>query len=242
VNPLLVSIHDVAPATLPAARAWLAELDQRGVPATVLVVPGPWRLPELADDDETVRWLRAAVAGNHEIALHGWDHGTCAMSGGRRAMGRILARGADEFLGLDREEAASRLAAGRRVLAELGFDPGGFTPPGWLASRATLQAAGEMGLRYLTSQGSLYDLRKARRHALPALSNRSGGWTEPVGAELLGIVGPALARRGGVRVALHPDDLRRDRTRAATLEAIDRILATRAEPMTYLEFIERGGA
>jgi predicted deacetylase len=242
VSALLVSIHDVAPATLPEARTWLAELDERGVPATVLVVPGPWRRPTLADDVETVTWLRAAAARDHEVALHGWDHGTGEGSPGRRAVGRLVARGADEFLSLDREQAAARLASGRRVLAEAGLDPGGFTPPGWLASRETVQAAGELGLRYLTTQASVIDLRKARRHVVPALSNRPGGWTEPVGCGLMGRLAPALARRGSVRIALHPDDLRRPATRVATLRTIDRVLATRAEPMTYLEFVERGGA
>jgi predicted deacetylase len=242
MSVLLVSIHDVAPATLPAARTWLAELDDRGVPATVLVVPGPWRRPTLAEDLETVTWWGAAVPPNHEVALHGWDHGRCRGSTGRRAVGRLVARGADEFLDLDREQAAARLASGRRVLADAALDPSGFTPPGWLASRATVQAAGELGLRYLTTQAAVLDLRKARRHALPALSNRPGGWTEPVGCGLLHHLAPALARRGGVRIALHPDDLRRPETKAATLRAIDRVLATRATPMTYLEFVERGGA
>jgi predicted deacetylase len=242
MSALLVSIHDVAPATLPAARSWLADLDERGVPATVLVVPGPWRRPTLADDAETVTWLRDAVVRNHEIALHGWDHGTGAGRGAKRVVGRLVARGADEFLALDREQAAARLASGRRVLAEAGLDPGGFTPPGWLASRGTVQAAGELGLRYLTTQAAVIDLRKARRHVVPALSNRPGGWTEPLGAGMLAQVAPVLARRGGVRIALHPDDLRRPQTRVATLRAIDRALAAKAEPMTYLDFVERGGA
>ena len=243
MSALLVSIHDVAPATLPAARSWLVELDERGVPATMLVVPGPWRRPTLAEDDETVMWLRAAVARNHEVALHGWDHGPCRSARVlQRAVGRVLARGADEFIGLNRAQAAARLAAGRRILADAALDPAGFTPPGWLASRATVQAAGEIGLHYLTSHGAVLDLRKARRYPVLALSNRPGGWTESAGADLLRRLAPVLARGHGVRIALHPDDLRRPRTRAAALAAIDASLDARAEPMTYHEFVQRGGS
>ena len=241
-GPLLVSIHDVAPATLPEARAWLAALDDRGVPATVLVVPGPWRRPTLVQDQETVSWLQAAVARNHEVALHGWDHGTCATTDVvRRATGRLVARGADEFLGLDRAQAAARLAAGQRILRDAGLDPTGFTPPGWLASRGTRHAAGELGLRYLTTQRAVIDLRKARHHRIPALSNRPGGWTEAVGAELLRRGAPRLVERGGVRIALHPEDLHHPRARGGALAAIDAVLATSAEPMTYADFVRRGG-
>lgn len=239
---LLVSIHDVAPATLPESREWLAELDARGVLATVLVVPGPWRRPTLVQDAETVTWLRAAVARNHEVALHGWDHGRCRTSGpGRRVMGHLVARGADEFIALDRWQAAARLTAGRRVLEDAELAPVGFTPPGWLASRATVQAAGELGLRYLTSHGAVLDLRRAWRHPILALSNRPGGWGEAAGADLLRRLAPVLGRGPGVRIALHPDDLRRPRARAAALEAIDAVLGARAEPMTYREFVRRGG-
>ena len=212
---LLVSIHDVAPATLPEARAWLDELDLRGISATVLVVPGPWRRPTLDQDDATVTWLRAAER-RHEIALHGWDHGSCRVSGaGRRAVGQVL------------------------IDAEL--HPAGFTPPGWLASRATVQAAGEIGLRYVPSQRAVIALRRARRYPVLALSNRPGGWGEGVGADVLRRLAPVLGARRGVRIALHPDDLRQGRTRTAALAAIDATLAVRAQPMTYLDFVERGG-
>ena len=238
---LLVSIHDVAPATLPEARAWLDELDLRGISATVLVVPGPWRRPTLDQDDATVTWLRAAER-RHEIALHGWDHGSCRVSGaGRRAVGQVLARGADEFIGLDRPQASARLEAGRQVLLDAELHPAGFTPPGWLASRATVQAAGEIGLRYVTSQRAVIDLRRARRYPVLALSNRPGGWGEGVGADVLRRLAPVLGARRGVRIALHPDDLRQGRTRTAALAAIDATLAVRARPMTYLDFVERGG-
>jgi hypothetical protein len=241
-GPLLVSIHDVAPATLAESRFWLDALDDRCIPATVLVVPGPWRRPTLVQDEGTVTWLRSATARGHEVALHGWDHGRCPSAGPlRRGAGTVIARGADEFIGLDRPQACARLAAGARVLEEAGLTPSGFTPPGWLASRGTVVAAGELGLRYLASQRAVLDLRRARRHPIVALSNRPGGAGEAVGAQALARVAPLLARRAGVRIALHPDDVHRPRARAGALAAIDAALAARARAMTYHDFV-RGRA
>jgi uncharacterized protein len=44
---LVVGVHDVAPATAAETRRWCADLDRRGVPASLLVVAGPWREPVL---------------------------------------------------------------------------------------------------------------------------------------------------------------------------------------------------
>lgn len=40
---LVVSVHDVAPATMTKARRWLANLETFGVRGALLAVPGPWR-------------------------------------------------------------------------------------------------------------------------------------------------------------------------------------------------------
>jgi len=228
---------------MPAVRYWVEELEARSVCATLLVVPGPWRRPTLVEDGVTGAWLRAAAARHHEVALHGWDHGSCPASGAaRRTVGRLVARGTDEFHGLDRPAAAARLAAGRRVLTDQALAPAGFTPPGWLASRSTLQAAGELGLRYLATQTAIIDLRRARRHRILALSNRPGGTGEAAGAALLRHAAPILAARGGVRIALHPDDADRSRPRRAALDAVDAALAASARPLTYLQFVQGAGA
>ena len=68
---LVVSIHDVAPSTAWAARAWVDELDRRHVPATLLVVPGPWEGPPLRVDRDLVAWLHERRQHGDEIAQHG---------------------------------------------------------------------------------------------------------------------------------------------------------------------------
>ena len=118
---LVVSIHDVAPSTAWASRAWVDELDRRHVPATLLVVPGPWEGPPLRLDRDLVAWLHERRQRGDEIAQHGWTH---------RAVASVAARGCAEFWSLDTREAKRRIELGRDVLHRAGLAPIGFTPPG----------------------------------------------------------------------------------------------------------------
>ncbi|NUP47597.1 MAG: DUF2334 domain-containing protein, partial [Catenulispora sp.] len=71
---LLVSLHDIAPASAAATRRWLADLDARAVPATLLIIPGPWRGARLSQSPDLIADLHAAASRGHEPALHGWAH------------------------------------------------------------------------------------------------------------------------------------------------------------------------
>src|SRR5258707_607041 len=119
---LVVSVHDIAPATATETQRWLADLDGLGVPASLLVIPGPWRGAELADAPELARDLAARAARGDEIVLHGWTH-TAGPGGarGRRLIGRVVARGAAEFGALDTAQAIERLTYGRAALSAAGL-------------------------------------------------------------------------------------------------------------------------
>jgi predicted deacetylase len=232
--PLVVSVHDVAPATAAETATWLRELDARGIPATLLVVPGPWHGEALHDDPALVAQLHDAAERGHEISLHGYDH--TGGPGGLR--NELLARGCAEFASLGEWEALSRLQRGRAVLRGLGFDPIGFTPPGWLASPGTRRALRTLRFRYLTSHLGVRDLVDGTTFWMPAFAQRPGGFGERAGAALVRTAAPQLARRGnGVRIALHPDDLARPSLRAASLDALDEALGAGARPMTYADVV-----
>ncbi|GAA2051064.1 hypothetical protein GCM10009839_67350 [Catenulispora yoronensis] len=241
---LLVSVHDIAPASADATRRWLADLDARDVPATLLVIPGPWRGARLSQSPDLVAELHAARARGHELALHGWAHR--AGPGGapwRRAAAQLIARGAAEFAALDRAEATSRLAAGLAELAALDIEPVGFHPPGWLASPGAYQALRRVGLRYSSSHLFVHDLITERRHTLPALSHRPGGRGEAFGATFMRRSAAAMARSGrSFRVALHPDDLDHPGLRETTLAVIDDTLAAGYRAGTYSGLVMRGAA
>lgn len=243
MSKLIVSVHDVAPATAAAARRWCADLDERGVPAALLVIPGAWRLPALRDDPELAGWLRGRAARGDELVQHGWVHRRPTGEPGRgqlarRAVARVVARGAAEFAVLREAQALARLVAGRTELAAAGLDAPGFTPPGWLASPGTTRALRRLGYRYTTTHTGVRDLRSGDWHPALALSHRPGGFGERAGAALMVAAARRAARRGAdIRIALHPADLDRPGLREAALRAIDACLERGATPVTYLQVL-----
>jgi uncharacterized protein len=239
---LVVSVHDVSPATSPESRRWVRDLDERGVPASLLVVPGPWRDATLAADPEFAGWLRDCVEGGHEVCLHGWNHTAPTNEpSGRTLVGNLVARGCAEFWFLGEDEAAERARRGLDVLAGFGLAPTGFTPPGWLASSEAVRGLRRAGLRYVTSHGSVTDLRSGRRLSAPVICHRPHSRGERAGAALM-IRGPALFLRPGrtLRMALHPDDLLRPGLRDAALRGIDAALAAGAVALTYEDLLRTG--
>jgi predicted deacetylase len=233
---LVVSVHDVSPATAEQTARWCADADALGIPVSLLVIPGPWRGTQLSDEPAYAEVLRARAATGDELVLHGWTHlAGPEGSWARRAVGAAVARGAAEFAALSEEEAAGRLAAGKAVLAGLGLATEGFTPPGWLASPAAERALARAGYRYTTSHLGVRDLSTGRLHRGFALSHRpSGGLGERIGAAVLRSgVQRGGTRRGLVRIALHPDDLSRPGLRDTTLRAIEALLRAGARPITY---------
>jgi predicted deacetylase len=232
---LVVSVHDVAAATTGASQRWCEALDRRGVPASLLVVPGPWRGRPLSEAPELAAWLRDRVATGDEIVQHGWAHRAPPCTWGWRwGYGWVVARGAAEFAALGAADAYRRLVAGRRALDGAGLPAAGFTPPGWLHSAGTLRALRRLDFRFTTCHRGILDLHTGRLHTGLALSHRPGGRGERPAARMLGAWARLAAGRGGtVRIALHPDDLSRPHLRRTTLSAIDAVLAAGARPITY---------
>jgi predicted deacetylase len=231
---LIVSVHDVAPATYPAAEGWSRELIARGVPASLLVIPGPWRGRSLVGDLDLCRWLHDRKGAGDEIVQHGWEHRASGGRSWRSATGLVLARGAAEFGALDEAAARWRLRAGRLALERVGLSVEGFTAPGWLHSPGTITALRALGFRYTTTHTAILDLDHCRRVPGLALSHRPSGRTQWLAARLLAAgTGPALRSRGLTRIALHPADLEHDELRRLTLVGIDRCLAAGLRPVTY---------
>ncbi|HEY2043394.1 MAG TPA: polysaccharide deacetylase family protein [Jatrophihabitans sp.] len=232
---LVVSVHDVAPASAAASVSWLRELDRRRIPLSLLVIPGQWRGRRLADDGEFVAMLAGRAGNADEIVLHGWRH--CVGPDGlgwRLVAERAVARGAGEFAAISRSAAALRLRAGKAALDEVGLVAAGFTAPGWLHSPGTIVALKESGFSFTTTHTAVLDLRSGRRLPGPALSHRPGGSGQALAARMMTTASRVLAELGGlVRIALHPDDLAHPALRTATLAAIDRCLDAGAKATTY---------
>lgn len=240
---LVVSVHDVAPASFAASLGWVGELDRLGICATLLVIPGPWRGESLQAGTAFTSWLRTARANGHEIAQHGWSHeavaGDCSRL--RRLAGRVMARGCEEFWSLSADEAAARLVRGRVALDVAGFPVEGFTPPGWLASPEATLAMAACGFRYTTTHTALHDLVSDQRHRAIAFCHRPGGHLEAAGANLMTTAARHLPGGGhSLRIALHPDEFTRPHLRRASLDAITSAVVAGARPLTYIDVAGRG--
>ncbi|BDU01537.1 polysaccharide deacetylase family protein [Nocardia sputorum] len=237
---LVVSVHDVAPASAAETARWCADADRFGIPVSLLVIPGPWRGRRLSDEPDYAAFLRERRQAADDVLTHGWSH-RAGPEGGwpRRAVGRAVARGAAEFAALNTGEATAKLRAAAEVMAGSGLPTTGFTPPGWLASPGAKQALRAAGFTYTTSHFGAEHLGTGRRYRGFALSHRpGGGWSERFGAAMLETVARRTAERGGlVRLALHPDDLSRPGLRDSTLRAIDAVLRTGAHAITYGELV-----
>jgi predicted deacetylase len=243
--PFVVSVHDVAPATADATARWVADLDERQVPATLLIIPSAFGGgPALPQDPALVHYLHAAAGRGHEPSLHGFRHQ--GVPGGprwRRTVNQVLARGAGEFWSLTEQQAGELLRAGLEMLAGVDIGVTGFTPPGWLASPGSRQALAELGFRYWTSQLAVHDLGTGTVHRMPALSHRPGGAGERAGAHLMIAAARTFSRlRRPFRIALHPADLEYAGLREATHTAIELALAAGGRPVTYETLLIELGA
>ena len=74
MKSLIVSLHDVAPATIDASRSWMNLLNERNLSVSMLVVPGPWRGGDLIGDDSFRNWLNETATDQHEVVQHGFSH------------------------------------------------------------------------------------------------------------------------------------------------------------------------
>ena len=236
---LVVSIHDVAPSTAWERGRGSTSSTRRHVPATLLVVPGPWEGPPLRLDRDLVAWLHERRERGNEIAQHGWTHravaGAPAWRRGSRRSRLGVAPSSGRSTPAERSGASSWAAT---LLHRAGFAPIGFTPPGWLASDATREVLAELGYRYTTTHGAVRDLATGETHRVPALSQRPGGAAEELGRRVPRQPARRLARRGAsTRLALHPMDLDNPALVQSNLAAVERLLESGAKARTYEDFI-----
>jgi hypothetical protein len=231
----VVSVHDVSPATFMASRWWVRELEQRGVAATLLVIPGPYRGQRLEPTSATAGWLRERSAAGHEIAQHGWEHhGVGPVRGPSSAAARVVSRGCAEFAGLSNKEARRRILSGFGVLSSCDLVPWGFVPPAGLASAGTVDALAALGYRYVSTTMAVIDLWTKRRLRCVSRCHRPGAVGQGIGRAVVRHAAATAAAGRPVRLALHPADLEWRGLRRDALTTIDRMLEHGARSSTYL--------
>ena len=210
-QPLIVSVHDVAPQTRETCDEILRELTHLGVSAcSLLVVPNYHGGGESCENRQFVRWLRDREAEGHEVVIHGYYHQR--PRGERETLrGKLLTRyytrGEGEFYDLAYDEALRRIATARKRFTAAGLKPRGFIAPAWLLGPEAERAAADAEMEYTTRLTTVTDLRSGESvHARSLVYSTSNRCRR--GASLLwnGSLALALAGSPLMRLGIHPPD------------------------------------
>lgn len=209
---LVVSLHDVAPATRPQSVRIIDELARLGVRcSSLLVVPNYHHRGSSFADREFVNWLRQLEAAGHEIVMHGYYH--IRPSSDREKMRdrfitRVYTNREGEFYDLPYDEAHRRISQAREEFRDAGLKPHGFIAPAWLLSAEAERAACDCEIEYTTRLRSVRDLRHARTYPAHSIvySVRS-----KMRRDVSCVWNAALFRRCNflplLRISIHPPDI-----------------------------------
>jgi hypothetical protein len=240
-QPLVVSIHDVAPSTRSAAEKILKELARHHVDVcSLLVVPNYHHQGEATADRNFVRWLRDLEADGHEIVIHGYYHQR-PTTGSEGVRGRLVTgyytAGEGEFYDLEYAEALQRITRARDEFIAAGLKPRGFIAPAWLLGRDAERAAVDAEMEYTTRLTSVLDLRTGDRFRSRSMvySVRSA-WRRRVSRGWNRGLFFVQTHRPLVRLAVHPPDASYPNIWGQILGITDQLLETRA-PTTYRDWV-----
>ena len=208
---LVVSIHDVAPATQSITRDILAELAQRGVHhCSLLVVPNYHHHGASAQDREFISWLRQLEAAGHEIVIHGYFHQRPKSAGENfiaKFVTQFYTQGEGEFYDIDYDQALHRITTARDEFQAAGLKPRGFVAPAWLLSSEGKRAARDAEMEYTTHLRDVVDLRSGE--IFPARSlvySVRNGWRRVTSLAWNAALSRALKNQPLVRLSIHPPD------------------------------------
>jgi predicted deacetylase len=238
---LIVSVHDVAPATRGATEKIVAELSHHRVPVcSLLVVPNYHHGGSSTEDRGFVRWLQDLEAQGHEIVIHGYFHQRPRRNGEslrERFFTRTYTNDEGEFYDLDYEEALRRITQARSEFAGAGLTPRGFIAPAWLLGPAAERAAAEADMEYTTRLTGVRDLRSGDNFPARTLvySVRSG-WRRAASMVWNGALARQLAGAPLARVSIHPPDRNHPAIWEQILRLTDRLAANRTAT-TYRDWI-----
>lgn len=228
---LVVTIHDVAPPTLPAVAA-LRELAAGwgATRVTLLAVPNFHGRAPLAEHAPTIDWLRRCGDAGDEVALHGIRHIQSAPAGVLGAVrARLFSAGEAEMLGAGAAEPGA-LALARDELAALVRAPiRGFVAPAWLEPRGLGDVLARLGFDWHETGLAIERLRDRQKLVSPVIGFATRTWPRQLAslawaAALVPALEHAAAARPA-RIALHPSDLASARVIASAARAVRRLAA-----------------
>lgn len=208
---LIVSISGLRDSSLDNAVTLVGELDRRSVPVSLLVAPRRGHAYRLAADEGSQEWLRHRRRQGDAIVLAGYDEAATTL---RRP----------EFASIGPAEAAVRLAAADRLMADMGLRTRLFAPPRWNASPGCLKALPGAGFRVCASLAGVHDVVRGTTERGRALSIGEGFVADAWWCRALVTAAGRTAAAGGlVRLNVSATELSRRAPRSALLDAVDRV-------------------
>lgn len=240
-DALIVSVHDVAPATKTQVEKIVADLAHHGVSVcSLLVVPDYHHRGCFDQDREFVRWLQELEGKGHEIVIHGYFHQRPRRSAEKfsdKLMTRFYTRDEGEFYDLDYEEAHRRICRAREQFTASGLTPRGFIAPAWLLGAEAEQAAADAEMEYTTRLTCVRDLRGGENYPARSLvySTRSG-WRRTASLAWNNLLAKRLEDAPLARVSLHPPDRDHPEIWNQALRLIDCLIENRTAT-TYRDWV-----
>ncbi len=244
---LIVSLHDISPQTFGAARRQVEELCNLGVGrTTLLAIPFHHGRKRLDADPALCAWLRALQTMGHEVALHGWRHDLVGINPvrdmdpvrGRWFWENIYTNREAEFLALGREAARERITRGLTMFRDLGLLARGFIAPAWLMSRATGEAARDLGLPYTNTISEIIQLPTGRRHpARSCVWSVRAHWRRLASQAWNRLLFQRLTAAEPLRISLHPCDTEHPAIWRQIRHMIRRALEDGRTPTPYAEWL-----
>jgi predicted deacetylase len=238
---LVVSVHDVAPATRAISEKIIAELARHGVRvSSLLVVPNYHHRGISMDDRDFVRWLRDLEADGHEIVIHGYFHQRprqeCETLGAK-LITRNYTREEGEFYDLSYDEALERITRARDEFTAAGLKPRGFIAPAWLLGKAAERAATDAEMEYTTRLTTVRDLRTGQDFAARSLVySVRNSWRRTTSLAWNAALARFMSEAPLLRLGLHPPDFAQAEIWRQITRLLDRLAETR-RPTTYRDWI-----
>lgn len=238
---LIVSVHDVAPATRTAAERIVAELSRHRVPVcSLLVVPNYHHRGSFTEDRGFVRWLQDLEAQGHEIVIHGYFHERPRRDGEnprKKFFTRLYTNDEEEFYDLDYDEAFRRITQARDEFAGVGLTPRGFIAPAWLLGAAAERAAAQAEIEYTTRLTGVRDLRSGENFLARTLAySVRSDWRRVASLAWNCALAHRLAGAPLARVSIHPPDRDHPEIWQQILRLTDRLVENRTVT-TYRDWV-----
>jgi predicted deacetylase len=208
---LVVSIHDVAPATQSIADKIISELTTKGIRhCSLLVVPDYHRQGTSMKDRQFVSWLGNLEAAGNEIVIHGFFHERppgLRETFLQKFVTQVYTQGEGEFYDLEYAEAFRRIKTARDEFLANGLKPRGFVAPAWLLGVEGERAARDAEMEYTTRLRTVRDLRSGK--TFPARSvvySVRNSWRRAVSLAWNAALSRALETKPLFRLSIHPPD------------------------------------